>query len=228
MNVSSKFMLLGDLDIFKSLNDKQIELLAQKTEMQKLGKGKPIYKADVKIDHVHILFKGSVKLGIQVIGEREIIRGIIQPGELFGENIFNSTKRLEYAVTLSECHVFNIPVSYYQELLTSNAEFRSSIVEQMMTNVSVLKKRIHNYMFFNAQRRILEFLKDLTIKTGKVLVNGEYLVNHNMSHLAIANSTDTSRQTVARVLNELKSKALISYSDRRPSKIIVRPTLLAI
>lgn len=227
MNVSSKFMLLRDLEIFKGLGNKEIEQLADKTELKKVGKAKPIYKENVKIDHVYILFKGSVKLGVQVIGEREIIRGIIQSGEIFGENIFNSTKRLEYAITLSECHVFAIPVSYYQMLLTTNAEFRSSIVEQMMTNVSLLKKRIHNYMFYNAQRRILEFLKDLTIKTGTKLVNGEYLVNHNMNHLAIANSTDTSRQTVARVLNELKSKALISYSDRRPSKIIVRPALLA-
>ena len=54
MNVSSKFMLLRDLDIFKGLDDKEIELLAKKTEMQKLKKGKPIYKADVKIDHVTV------------------------------------------------------------------------------------------------------------------------------------------------------------------------------
>ncbi len=225
MNVSSKFMLLRDLAIFKGLDNKEIEQLADKTELKKVGKGKSIYKEDVTIDTVYVIFKGTVKLGIQVIGEREIIRGIIQPGEIFGENIFNSTKRLEYAVTLAECHVFCIPVTYYQELLKTNAEFRTSIVEQMMTNVSVLKKRIHNYMFYNAQRRILEFLKDLTHKTGTKLVNGEYLVNHNMNHLAIANSTDTSRQTVARVLNDLKSQALISYSDRRPSKIIVRPAL---
>jgi len=226
MNVSSKFMLLRDLDIFNGLDNKEIEQLADKTDLKKVGKGKSIYKENVAIDTVYILYKGSVKLGIQVIGEREIIRGIIQPGEIFGENIFNSTQRLEYAVTLADCHVFCIPVSYYQEMLQTSADFRTAIVEQMMTNVSVLKKRIHNYMFFNAQRRILEFLKDLTLKTGTKLINGEYLVNHNMNHLAIANSTDTSRQTVARVLNELKAKTLISYSDRRPSKIIVRPALL--
>jgi CRP-like cAMP-binding protein len=228
MNVSSKFMILRELDILTSLENSEIEQLADKVQLVQFKKGQPIYLSDASIDQVYILFKGSAKLGVQVTGEREIIRGIIHSGEIFGENIFNTRKRQEYAVCLEDSRVFTMPVNHYQQLLTSNSGFRNAIIEYMMHNVSVLRKRIHNYMFYNAQRRIIEFIKDLTEKTGRKLVNGEYLVHHKMNHLAIANSTDTSRQTVARVLNELKSMSLISYSDRRPSKIIVRPSLLAV
>lgn len=228
MNVSSKFIILRELEILKSLDHSQIENLASKMEIVKYKKGQAVYQADTSINHVYILYKGSIKLGVQVAGEREIIRGIIESSEIFGENIFNSRRRTEYAVTLEDCQVFTMPIHEYQQLLISNTGFRNAIVEYMMHNVSILRKRIDNYMFFNAQRRIVEFIKDLTHRTGTQLVNGEYLVHHKMNHLAIANCTDTSRQTVARVLNDLKSRSLISYSERRPSKIIVRPSLLAV
>lgn len=227
MNISSKFMILRDLDIFKSLEHKEVEQIASTIQLEKYSKTKPIYLAEASIDQIYILYKGSIKLGVEVVGEREIIRGIIHSGEVFGENIFNSPKRMEYAVALEDCQVFKVPIQTYEMLLKSNAGFRNAIIEYMMHNVSVLRKRIHNYMFYNAQRRIVEFIKDLTNKTGRKLVNGEFLVNHKMNHLTIANSTDTSRQTVARVLNELKSMSLISYSDRRPSKIIVKPEIFA-
>ena len=43
-----------------------------------------------------------------------------------------------------------------------------------------------------------------------------------MSHKEIAHLTDTSRQTVARVLGELKREKLIHFSDRRPNKTLLK------
>ena len=50
----------------------------------------------------------------------------------------------------------------------------------------------------------------------------EILINHGMSHKEIAFLTDTSRQTVARILNELKETNIIHFSDRKPNKILIR------
>jgi len=50
----------------------------------------------------------------------------------------------------------------------------------------------------------------------------EILINHKLSHREIANITDTSRQTVARVLSELKKQDLIHFSARKPHKILIR------
>ena len=43
-----------------------------------------------------------------------------------------------------------------------------------------------------------------------------------MSHKEIAYLTDTSRQTVARILNELKKENFIHYGSRKSSKILIR------
>lgn len=222
MIVSSKFMLLKELKVLQSLENEEIDSLARVVDFHKMSKGMPIYQENGEIENIYILYKGVVKLGMKTVGEREIIRGIIHPGEIFGENIFAGQFRKEFAVSLEEVHIFSIPVAYFQELIQSNVSFREQIIEMMMLNVSQLQKRIHNFMYLNAQKRIINFLKGLTETIGQQLANGEYLVKHNLNHLAIANSTDTSRQTVARVLNELKANSIISYSDRRPSRIIVK------
>ena len=50
----------------------------------------------------------------------------------------------------------------------------------------------------------------------------EILIHHGLSHKEIANITDTSRQTVARVLSELKKLDVIHFSARKPHKILIR------
>ncbi len=54
----------------------------------------------------------------------------------------------------------------------------------------------------------------------------EILINHGMSHKEIAYLTDTSRQTVARVLGELKRENLIHFSVRKPNKILIRDIMV--
>ncbi len=215
-------MLLKELQVLNALQNDEIDQLARSVDFHKMSKGFAFYQENSKIENIYILYKGVIKLGMKTVGDREIIRGIIHPGEIFGENIFTGEYRKEFAIAMEECHVFSIPIQIFQQLLQDNIDFRQLIIEQMMLNVSKLQKRIHNYMYLNAQKRIVAFLKTLTEQIGQKLANGEYLVKHNLNHLAIANSTDTSRQTVARVLNELKQNSIISYSDRRPSRIIVK------
>ena len=81
---------------------------------------------------------------------------------------------------------------------------------------------MQNFVFMKAKTRIVDFIRKTGNRKGIKIGVDEILINHGMSHKDIAYLTDTSRQTVARVLGELKKENLIHFSARKPSKILIR------
>jgi len=85
-----------------------------------------------------------------------------------------------------------------------------------------LELRIKNFVFMKAKQRIAGFIHQTAQLQGIKIGMEEILINHGMSHKEIAFVTDTSRQTVARVLGDLKRENIIHFSERKPNKILIR------
>ena len=131
-------------------------------------------------------------------------------------------KRKEFAQVISDTTVIIIPVALFKDTVIKNVEFATSVMETIITRLNVVQNRMHNFVFKKAKQRILDFILNTGKLRGIRIGIDECLINHGMSHKEIAYLTDTSRQTVARVLGELKRENLIHFSPRKPSKILIR------
>ena len=77
-----------------------------------------------------------------------------------------------------------------------------------------MEKRLESLVFKDSRSRIVEFLVDLNSEKGE-RVGYEWVVRGFITHQEIANLTATSRQTVTTVLNELKTKNIITFNRKR-------------
>jgi len=222
---SSKFVMLGEIPILNKLTKQELDILAEKSTFFTVQKGLPIYNIEDKISNIYFLHKGSIKLGTTTTDGKDLIKDILFESDIFGENVFTSKKRTEFAISLEDCKLFSIPLAHYNELIESNANFREAILELMVSNLKKLQDRRQNFVFSKAKQRIMHFIQKLAAERGIKIGIDEILVHHKLSHKEIANVTDTSRQTVARVLSELKEDKIIYFSPRKPTKILVRNIL---
>ena len=223
MKQSAKFMLLRELDLFKSLDDHQIDQVANQAILHKYGKGDFIFKEGDEIAYVYIVQSGSVKSGVGEKLNKIILKEIVQKNEILGENILSGHRiRAEFAQTLTETTVLQVPVRFFRDLLEKNPHLCQEMTLILINKIGSLETRMTNFVFKKAQSRIVEFLKNTAITKGIKIGIDEILINHGLSHKEIANITDTSRQTVARVLGELKKQNIIHFSPRKPHKILVR------
>ena len=110
----------------------------------------------------------------------------------------------------------------FQKLIMHNQHFAGDVVNLVVSRLNALEKRMENFIFKKAKARIVGFIVNTGNTRGIKIGIDELLINHGMSHKEIAFLTDTSRQTVARVLGELKKDSLIHFSSRKPSKILIR------
>ncbi len=222
---ASKFVMLKEFKLLSSFDEQDLDGIAKKSTFFSVQKGLPVYKLGDPIANVYFLAKGSIKVGTTTSEDKDLIKNIMFQGDIFGENVFSVKQRSEFAIALEDCKLFSISLSYYNHLVETNSTFREAILELMISNLRNLQKRRQNFVFTKAKYRIMSFIKELAEDRGVRIGIDEILVNHNLSHKEIANVTDTSRQTVARVLGELKDEKIIHFGPRKPSRILVRDIL---
>ena len=220
---SAKYLVLKDLEVFRSLDKTQLDQIAFQSSFKKYGKGEFLFKPGDEISHVYIVRQGSVKSGIGVSDDKAIIKELVYQNEIIGENVMTGAKlRKEFAQALQDTETLNIPVRFFKDLLQKNPQLCQELTFVLINKISNLEKRMNNFVFKKAQSRIVEFLKTLAKTKGIKIGLDEVLINHGLSHKEIASITETSRQTVARVLGELKRQNIIHFSARKPNKILIR------
>jgi len=223
---SSKYLILRDLDLFQSLNNQQIEQIAHQAQYLRKKKGDFLFQAGDTVKSIFILNKGSVKSGVKTNMGKTLIKEIVYKSELIGENVMTNVKvRRAFAQAISDSQFFVIPVSFFKDLLQKNPQLCQELTYILIQKMSNLENRMSNFVFKKARLRIVEFIRQLAELKGIKIGIEEILINHGLSHKEIANITDTSRQTVARVLGDLKRDNIIHFSARKPHKILVRSML---
>ena len=223
MQDSTKILLIRDIPQFKSLNENELRQMAQQSTLKRVKKNQYIYHNQDAIQYVYLIEKGAVKSGMETTAGKILIKHIHYGQELFGENIFaGSNHRNDFTQAIEDTQLLLIPASIFRNIVSRNVEFASSVMELIITRLNEVEQRMHSFVFKKAKERIYDFILSAGKLRGIRIGIDECLVNHGMSHKEIAYLTDTSRQTVARVLGELKRENLIHFSPRKPSKILIR------
>lgn len=217
---------LDQISFFKTLSALQIEQLSRSSEVRSFDKNEIIYHDNDEIKNVYIILDGAVKLGMNASNGKTLIKNIVYQGEIFGENIFtHATHRKEFAEVFRNVELLKIPSHVFKNLVASNHQLAQNITKIIIERLQNLEERLQSFVFKKAKTRIMDFIKKTAQLKGVKIGFEEVFIHHGMSHKEIAYLTDTSRQTVARVLGELKNDNLIHFSPRKPSKILVRNLL---
>lgn len=220
---TTKFLMMKDFSLLSKLSESSLNELAKNVTFAKYIKGEIIYDQGSPNNYVYLIEKGHVKVGYKSNDNKTLIKNIVYDHELFGENVFtNSNIRNEFVACMSATTVFKIPTEYFKNLVLTEPNFANKIIQLTMERLKSLEDRVHNFVFKKAKRRIVDFIIQTGNLRGVKIGLDECLINHGMSHKEIAFLTDTSRQTVARVLGELKREEIIHFSTRKPGKILIR------
>jgi len=216
----SKLWYLERINLFKDLSQDELEEVDRVSQMKTMPKGQYIYFPEEPSKVIFLLKEGRVKLGSYSDDGKEIIKAILEPGEVFGElGIVGQEKRRDFAQAMdSSVRICAIGVSEMLRLMGGNSKLSLEMTKQIGDRLQRVERRLESLIFKDAKERIIDFIKTKAQEKG-TRVGYEWLLKHNLTHQDIANLTATSRQTVTIVLNELREKDLIHF-DRK--SILIR------
>lgn len=182
---------------------------------QTYKKGEYIYIPDEQADHIYLLSDGRVKIGAYGGGGKEITKTILSTGEVFGElSLIGAQKRRDFAFAMETTTVCVITVDEMKSLMREYNGLQLFMMKVMGNRVLEMEQRLESLVFRDSRTRIVEYLLSLAKKKGQ-RVGYEIVVRRFLTHQEIANLTATSRQTVTTVLNELRTKNIITFNRKR-------------
>ena len=188
-------------------------------KIEKYSKGDYVYSPNKKAEYVYFVRKGRIKISLLSDDGKTIIKAVLQEGEVFGElALIGEQHRTEFAQAMEDSEIQAIPLYITQNLMQQNQQFGQLVIQLIGNRLLQTQKRLEALVFCDARSRIIQFLSDLATEKGR-RVGYEMLVPKFFTHQEIANLTDTSRQTVTTILNELRADNLI-YFDRK--RLLVR------
>jgi len=208
----SKLWYLERINIFKDLTPEDLDSINEVTSMKTLEKGKYIYFPDEPSSIIFLLKEGRVKLGTYSEDGKEMIKAVLEPGEIFGElSIAGQSKRTDFAQVMDKkVRLCAINKNEMLTILNNTPSLSLKMTTLIGERLQNVERKYEDLLFKDARARVIAFIIKMIKEKGRE-VGYEHVFKHNLTHQDMANLTATSRQTVTVVLNEQRDKGLIKF-----------------
>lgn len=178
-------------------------------------KNEYIYMPDQSSDKIYFIAEGRIKVGSYNESGKEITKALLGKGEVFGElAIIGEDNRRDFSMALEESKICVIPVEDMKSLMKDHNSISMFFMKLMGSKVLEMEQRLESLVFKDSRTRIIEYLLEMVEKRGQ-RVGYEWVVRNFITHQEIANLTATSRQTVTTILNELRTKNVLTFNRKR-------------
>src|SRR6478735_9094401 len=208
MTVDRQMILLRNYNLWSGLSDEEYDELNVVHNFIVAPKGEYIYFDSHLLNKLFFLKEGFIKIGYIDESGREVVKEIIQKGEVFGQ--FAQA----YKTDVSLC-AFNI--HDFEKLIRDKPKLALQFTRQVGHQLRNVENRLVNLLNKNVKTRLINFIIMLAGTNGTEDSN-EYHIQNFLTHEDIAQLIGSSRQTVTTLLNELEEAGFLK-ADR--SAIIV-------
>jgi CRP/FNR family transcriptional regulator, cyclic AMP receptor protein len=213
MDSTDKMLLIRNYDLWSHLSDQEYEALNLVHNFVEAKKGNYVYFEAFNHNKLYFLKEGYIRIGYIDDEGNEVIKEIIQKGEIFGqitldrENLNGEFARA-YKADVSIC-AFN--VHDFQRLLQTRPELALKYNRLVGAKYRQIENRLVNLLNKDVKTRLTSFLWQLVQlhapESGQSLCIPNYLTHEDIAHLI-----GSSRQTVTTMINELVSEGTLVYN----------------
>lgn len=173
-----------------------------------------LYSAGSASDTVFFLESGLVKIVKKGEENKEVLLGLIRPGEVFGEDALLSIgQRTTTAEVLQEASLVIVPKEIFRRFCSERSAMWRMLAEMLARREQELQQKIELLLLRDVEQRILIYLAELAEAVGVPADNGCLSVQFSQGE--IASLVGATRETTSSILNSLARRNLIELGRRR-------------
>ncbi|MGX1930969.1 Crp/Fnr family transcriptional regulator [Flagellimonas sp. 2504JD4-2] len=187
-------------------------------EIRHYSKGEEIRLKSGHVNEVFFLKRGALKIVCLKDSGEEIIKDLVNEGEIFGIlGLMGAQNRDDYAVAIVDSQICVMDAITLRNMTDINPKLNKYLFRMAGALIQKLESKLESLTINDAETRIKEFiisyLKSFGVEHQEKLMAKNLLSNEEIGWL-----TCTSRQTVNKVLNNLRSEGYIDF-DKNVLKI---------
>ncbi|KHD85255.1 Crp/Fnr family transcriptional regulator [Heyndrickxia ginsengihumi] len=199
------------------LSDKNLKQLKSMAHAaQKVPKGTFIFREGQAGENFFIVLSGKFEISKFTGDGKELCLRLCGENAVIGELMVfsNNGKYLFNGRALEDSEVLVIKNKAIEQELLVNAEFALEFLKMMTDHFRKQHTKFRDLVLYGKKGALYSTLIRISNSYG-VKVNGGILLDAPITHQELANFSSTSRESVTRELNYLKSKGIISFKGRK-------------
>ncbi|HHW01399.1 MAG TPA: Crp/Fnr family transcriptional regulator [Thermoanaerobacterales bacterium] len=210
--------ILKKIPIFSGLSDDELGKIKELVQTARFRKGAVIFQEGDPGEAVYFVKFGKIKIYKSDEEGREYIVHIFQEGDVFAEAVLlGGASYPASAEAVEDSIVGFIKNSDLEKLISQNLQIALKIIKIMAGRLRETQEQIRNLAFRDTYDRTACMLHKICLDYGQRTQNG-IEVDLPFTRQEMAALVGTSRETVTRVLSDMKKNGII---DMTRQKIIV-------
>ena len=212
--------------VFCALKNAELEVLNQSKSCQQFKKGEYVFRQGSYPRGLHCINNGKLKLIQEGADGKEQILHLAKSADIMGYRAILSGDRYSCsAIAVENSSICFIPNETFFYLIDGNSRIALQIIHLFSKELKIAESKITHMAQRPAKERIAQSL--LQLKENYGFENDGKTLNILLSREEIANISATTRETVTRILFDLKNKGIIELQGKK-IKILEINSLLTI
>lgn len=215
---SGERSVLADIELFRDLDRDALTMIEQGSRYRRFSADEHIIDKDSPSTDVFFVLRGLVRVVNYSVSGREITFADIPQGAYFGElSAIDGLPRSAGVMAVTDSMIMSMSRRMFQALLTDYPPLALKVMRKLAQVIRLANERIMDLSTLAAQSRVqAELLRQA--QTHRTLCNAG-IIEPVPVHSDIASRVSTTRETVARVLNDLARKGIV---ERTRGALVIR------
>lgn len=214
MPTDDKLLLIRQYDLWAHVSDEEYEELNVVHNFIEAKKGEYVYFEAFHHNKLYFIKEGHVRIGYINENGQEVIREIIEKGQVFGQitlerNNMQGEFAQAYKQDISLCA---FTIESFQQLLSRKPELALKFSKQIGSKLRTIENRLLGLLNKDVRTRLIGFLAQLVAQHREEVTDGSLRIGNYLTHEDIAQLIGASRQTVTTLINDLTAQGLLSFS----------------
>ncbi|WP_231571062.1 Crp/Fnr family transcriptional regulator [Gordoniibacillus kamchatkensis] len=208
---------IRQVPLFRDLNAQEIARIEEIAIHRAFKKKSTIFMEGGEKEAVFFIKDGLVKAYKTDEEGHEQIVSMLQAGDMFPHTgFFNPTPYPATTEALVDTRLLAIPVRAFEQLVMAMPSIAIKVIDVMGAKIRDLQQTLQQVTGHHVNGRILAFLLQLADKHGEAK-GSRIHIELPVTNQELASTIGTSRETVNRLLNQLKRSAFSKPIDRKSS-----------
>ena len=203
---------LKKIDLFKNCNDSILNQVKDNLKTLDEKNGITILSQGDETKSLYIILEGTV-LVTQLAEDGKVVSfDLIKKGQCFGEiALIDGAPRSASVTSIGDVKLGILSEKFVRDILMTDINFSNALLLKFASIVRSANIQIFSLITATARKRLLLQL----VRLSKMVQGQPHLrvVEKGLSHTAIGSFAGISRETVTRIIGELKSDDIISSNE---------------
>lgn len=212
-----------DCEVLTGLTVESVPRDGSLGELRSFRKGVDVWKPDDRSDSISFLHSGQIAIVTRDCDGCEIVLGVIEAGEIFGELCFCAPKkhflRGTYARATLKSEVVEIKLEAFLSYLQTSRDLIQAFTFMFCCRLSDCQRRVEFLAYRGAEETLGRVLLHIASTRGKPSGELENQTILPVSHEELAQMAAVSRPHVTVTMGKLRRLGLVNYERNKPWRL---------